>query len=351
MKFEAATIKDIAKALGISTSTVSRALRGSYEISNATKEQVLQYARSINYKPNPIALSLKTKASKSIGIIVAEIANTFFSQVINGVETVASENGYNVIIAQSLESYESEVANINFLSSRAIDGCLVSVSAETHDFFHFNELQEKGFPIVFFDRIVEELQGHTVTIDNVQATYEGTIHLLQNGYRKIAFLGVAPNLFITAKRLEGYRKALAEYSINYDESLVKYCLHDGLCYDEIEMALDELFYLSEPPDAVFASADKLTTSCMRYCGKLGIKIPGDIGLAGFSNLDITDLLYPSLTVIRQPALEMGKSAAQLLINTIEAKKPVIGFERHVLPVDLLIGESSKSRKEESLACF
>jgi len=343
MRFEAATIKDIAKALGISTSTVSRALRDSYEISETTKQLVVDYARNVNYKPNPIALSLKAKKSKSIGVIVAEISNSFFAEVINGIECAANYYGYNVIITQSFESHENEVSNASFLASGSIDGCLVSVSAETNNFSHFTDLQRRGFPLVFFDRIVENLEGHKVTIDNEEGAYEITMHLLKNNYRKIAFLANSPNLYITAKRFEGYKKALAKYNIAPDESLIKYCSHGGFYDDEVEYVLQELFNKEDKPDAVFASTDKLTISCMRYCKKNKISIPEEIGLTGFSNLSITDLLCPSLTVVKQPAQRMGKLAAQLLIKTIESKRPVIDYEDLVLPVELKIGESSRPK--------
>src|SRR6187431_5747 len=162
MKFEPVTIKDIGKALGLSTSTVSRALRGSYEISSETKKQVLEYAEKVNYRPNPIALSLKERRSSSIGVIVCEIANNFFSQIINGIDSIAYNRGYHVIISQSHESYEREVVNVQHLASRSVDGLLVSISAETSDVSHFLELHEKGLPIVFFDRITNEVNTHKV---------------------------------------------------------------------------------------------------------------------------------------------------------------------------------------------
>lgn len=343
MRFEAATIKDIAKALGISTSTVSRALRDSYEISDITKQLVVDYAKTINYKPNPIALSLKAKKSKSIGVVLPEISNNFFSQVINGIEKVASNYGYNVVITQNFENYHNEINNINFLASRSIDGCLVSVSSETEDFSHFTSLQERGLPIVFFDRIVESLEGHRVTIDNEKGAYDITIHLLKNNYRKIAFISNSPNLFITSKRFVGYKRALTEYGITVDPSFIKYCLHDGLYNDEVEYILDELFSNDNKPDALLCCTDKLTTLCMRYCKAHEMKIPDDIAITGFSNLDITDLLCPSLTVVRQPASRMGKLATQLLIRTIESKRPDIDYENIVLPVELRIGESSRQK--------
>ena len=197
MKFEAITIKDIARALGLSTSTVSRALRDSYQISPETKKLVLDYAKKINYSPNPIALSLKEKRSRSIGVIVCEIANSFFSQAINGIESIAYDRGYNVIITQSHESYEREVNDLQFLASRSIDGLLVSVSSETKDFSHLLELQNKGLPIVFFDRIVENIETHKVVVNNFKGSYDATAHLIKNGHRKIAHLTNSESLSIT----------------------------------------------------------------------------------------------------------------------------------------------------------
>src|ERR1700733_2287635 len=225
MKFEAVTIKDIAKALALSTSTVSRAVRDSYEISPETKQVVLEYARQINYRPNPIALSLKEKRSRSIGIIVCEIANSFFSQIINGIESIAYDKGYNVIIAQSHESYAREVINVQYLASRSIDGLLVSVSSETQDLDHLKNLHDRGFPIVFFDRIVDEMETHKVIVDNFKGAYDATEHLIQSGYRNIAALAGSEYLSITKERLSGYRKALEDHGLNYDESYIQHCLH------------------------------------------------------------------------------------------------------------------------------
>lgn len=340
MKFEAVTIKDIAKALGLSTSTVSRALRDSYEISPETKKAVLEYAQSINYRPNPIALSLKEKRSRSIGIIVCEIANSFFSQIINGIESIAYDRGYNVIIAQSHESYDREVINVQYLASRSIDGLLVSVSSETKDLEHLKNLHERGFPIVFFDRVVDEISTHKVIVDNVKGAYEATEHLIKAGYKRIANLAGSEYLSITKERLTGYRQALEAHGRSFDESYVQHCLHGGMVYAEVEQALDLLLKQKEKPDAIIGCADKLTTNCLRYFKKNKIKVPDDIALVGFSNLDLTDLLSPSLTVVRQPAFEMGQVSTDLLIQLIESKRPVKDFEKRVLPPQLFIREST-----------
>ncbi|MBI2272732.1 MAG: LacI family DNA-binding transcriptional regulator [Bacteroidetes bacterium] len=340
MKFEAVTIKDIAKALGLSTSTVSRALRDSYEISPETKKKVLEYSEKINYRPNPIALSLKEKRSRSIGIIVCEIANSFFSQTINGIESIAYDMGYNVIIAQSHESYEREVLNVQYLASRSIDGLLVSVSSETKDLEHLRNLHDRGFPIVFFDRVVDEMETHKVIVDNFKGAYDATMHLVQCGYRHIAALAGSEYLSITKERLGGYRKALEDSGLTYHENYVQHCLHGGMLYNEVEDSLTALLQQPQKPDAIMASADKLTTNCLRYFKKRKIRVPDDVALIGFSNLDLTDLLSPSLSVVRQPAFEMGQLSTELLIHQIESKRPVKEFEQRILPPQLFIREST-----------
>ena len=346
MKFEAVTIKDIAKALGLSTSTVSRALRDSYEISPETKQLVLDYARQINYRPNPIALSLKERRSRSIGVIISEIANSFFSQIINGIESIAYSKGYNIIISQTRESYEREVINMDFLSSRSVDGFLISVSTETKDFSHITDLFQRGLPIVFVDRMVESVDTHKVVADNFKGAYDATMHLINNGYKRIAHLANSEYLSITRERIAGYRQALADAKIEFNECYLKHCLHGGMIYDEVDNAMNGFMELKNKPDAVFSSADKLTTNCMRYCRAKKIDIPGTLAIVGFSNLDITELLSPSLTVVRQPAFEMGEVAAELLIKTIESKRPITTFETRVLPAELFIRESSAKKRKK-----
>lgn len=347
MKFEAVTIKDIARALGLSTSTVSRALRDSYEISPETKKLVLEYAEKINYHPNPIALSLKERRSRSIGVIVCEIANSYFSQVINGIESIANNNGYNVIISQSHESAEKELVNLQYLTSRSVDGLIISVSTETKDFTVFKDLHDRGMPIVFFDRIVDEIQTHKVIADNFKGAYDATSHLVQCGYKRIATVCNTVFLSIGKERLAGYKAALRDHRIEPDESLIRYCQHGGMVAAEMEEAIDELFRLKNPPDAIFASADKLTTGCLRALRSRGLSVPGDVGLVGFSNSELTELFDPSLTVVKQPAFEMGEVATNLLLELIESKRPVTDFQSRVLSTEMIIRHSTKSPKTRS----
>lgn len=331
--FEPVTLKDIAKALNLSTSTVSRALRDTHEISPETKKLVLDYAKEINYKPNPIALSLKEKRSKSIGVVVSEVANSYFSQAINGIESIAYDKGYHVIISQTHESYEREIINVNHLASRSVDGLLISVSSLTEDISHLKNLHDKGLPIVFFDRIAEEINTHKVTANNQKGAFDATEHLIKSGFKRIAHLTSSSQLSITKERLMGYKNALNANNIAVDESLIKYCPHGGMIYEEIEQAIKELINRPEKPDAIFVGGDRICNGCLTTLKKLKIS---DISLAGFSNSDVLDLFSPSLTSVRQPAFEIGQLATEMLLQLIEAKYPVQEFENKILPTDLFI---------------
>lgn len=328
------TIKDIAKALNLSPSTVSRALRDSYEISPQTKKLVLDYAAKINYQANPIARSLKEQRSYSIGIIVVEIANNFFSQVISGAESVAYDKNYQVIISQTHESAEREKLNVEYLSSRSIDGLLVALSSETDNISYFEHLRDKGFPIVFFDRIPDRIDTFKVASDGRQGAYEATKHLIMAGKKRIAHLANREQLSITKQRLQGYRDALLASGIGYDDALVKYCQYGGLHQEEIDQAVSEL--LQEEVDGVFLAGDKLTTGYLQAMAKKGMQDSlKDLSLAGFTNSNVLNLFFPNLLVVRQPAFEMGKKAAELLIKMIESKYPIDEFETVTLPVELV----------------
>lgn len=343
MKFEAVTIKDIAKALGLSTSTISRALRDSHEISAETKQLVLECAEKLNYKPNPIALSLKEKRSRSIGIVVCEIANSFFSQVINGIESIAYDRGYNVIVSQSHESYEREVVDLQFLSSRSVDGIIISLATETTDLSHIKALHDRGMPIVLFDRITEEINTHKVIVDNYRGAYDATEHLIKNGFKRIAALAGSEFLSITSERLAGYNDALKAHGLEYSKEYVQHCYYGGMVFSEVEEAVNKLLTLKKRPDAIITTSDKLTTGCLRTLKRRGISIPDEMGMIGFSNYDIAELVDPPLTVIRQPAEEMGKAATELLLQLVESKRPVKEFEKRVLTPELQVRASAVKR--------
>lgn len=334
--FEPVTIKDIAKALGLSTSTVSRALRDTHEISANTKKIVLEYAKDIGYQPNPIALSLKERRSKSIGVVVSEVANSYFSQSINGIESIAYDRGYHVIISQTHESYEREVINVQHLASRSVDGLLVSLSSQTKNIDHLTYLHERGLPIVFFDRVADQIDTHKVISNNEKGAYDATTHLIKCGYKRIAHLTSSDTLSISIERLIGYEAALKANNIALNKAYIKHCLHGGMLYNETENAIKELMALPEKPDAIFVAGDRLSTGCLSVFKNLNISVPKDMAIAGFSNSDVLDLFNPSLTSVRQPAFEIGQLATEMLLQLIEAKYPIEVFEKKVLETELQI---------------
>jgi LacI family transcriptional regulator len=346
MKVAPITIKDIAKALGVSTSTVSRALRGSHEINPETKKEILDYAERYNYRPNPIAQSLKASKSMALGVVVPEIANHFFSQAINGIEAIAYNRGYHVVITQSHESYEREINNIDHLVSRRVDGLLISLSSQTEDTSHLAALQEQGIPIVFFDRVSDNIVTHKVTADNLSGAYKITKHLINSGFKRIALITSASSLSITRERHEGYKKALAEHNIPFDADYIKSCNWGGMVQEEIEESIKELMAMEERPQAIFSASDRLTMGTVSTILRFGYKIPEDVAVAGFTNLNVAELINPSLTAVVQPAFEMGQVATELLIQLIESKRPVKQFETKKLETKLHIRNSSQPLVEK-----
>jgi len=338
--FESYTIKDIAKALGLSTSTVSRALNGSHEIGTETKRLVLEYAEKINYRPNPIALSLKEQKSHSIGVVVCEVANSYFSQAINGIESIAYNRGYHVIVTQTHESAVREEANIQHLLSRHVDGLLISLSAQTTDTTPFKYLQDKGFPIVFFDRVAADIETHKITTDNYKGAFEAVELLINEGFTNIAYLTISDNLVIMKERLAGYKAALDAYNLPFKQEYVKQCSQGGLISEDVENAVTCLLNMEDRPDAIFTASDRLTTSCLFTIKRMGLKIPADIAIAGFTNSDVAELFDPPLTVVRQPAFQIGQIATEILIKAIESKRPVTEFAAEQLQTELISRASS-----------
>ncbi len=342
--FESYTIKDIAKALGLSTSTVSRALNGSYEIGAETKKLVLEYAEKVNYRPNPIALSLKEQKSHSIGVVVCEVANTYFSQAINGIESIAYNRGYHVIITQTHESFDRECTNVKHLLSRHVDGLLVSISAETTDTSQYQYLHEKGFPIVFFDRVAADVNTHKVIANNYKGSFDAAELLINTRFKKIAHLTSSNNLSITRERFNGFKAALDKHNLDFKPGYLKHCNHGGMIQDEVEFALKELLNMDDRPEAIFVGSDRLTISCMHILKKLGIKVPDDIAIAGFTNSDVAELFDPPLTVVRQPAFQIGQLATEMLIKTIESKWPVEEFTTEQVETELIARASSQKQR-------
>ena len=274
-------------------------------------------------------------------MVVSEIANNFFSQAINGIESIAYNRGYHVIITQSHESQEREKVSIEHLAARGVDGLLISLSSESVDLSYLRELHDKGMPIVFFDRITREIETHTVVANNYQGAFHATEHLIFEGYKKIAHVTSSPYLSITRERLEGYKDALAKHNIPFNETMIRYCNHGGMIVAEIEEALSALFKNKIKPDAMFTAGDRLT---MMVWGLLKqLKLKKEIGFTGFTNSQVGHLFSPPITVVRQPAFDIGQNATEFLIQMIESKRPVTDFENKVLDTELIIRESSLRR--------
>ena len=337
---EQITIKDIAKALNLSNSTVSRALKSSYQISEATQKLVKDYAELHNYRPNILAQSLKSKKSKSIGVLFPAVANNFFAEVMNGIESIANKQNYQVIISQTHESSERELENMKHLMLRSVDGLLISFASETIDVSYIEGLLDEGFPIVFFDRVIDQVNTHRVVADNAGGAFNATSHLINKGYKRIAHITSSPNISITRERLEGYYKALQKNGIPVIENYVKYCPYGGMNDDEVEAAVNELLEMKDPPDAIVTASDRITIKCFSSLKKKGIKIPGQVALAGFSNFSAPELFEPSLTTVKQPAFEIGKTAVELLLQLIESKRPIKQSDKKILATELTIRNST-----------
>lgn len=342
--FKALTMNDIAKALNLSASTVSKALSDSYEISEKTKKLVNDYAKQNNYRPNLIAQSLKQGHSNAIGVVVASVDNPFLSQVINGIESIAYDEGYNIIFTQTHESYESEVKNVNHLAHRSVDGLLVALSTETHNIEHLKILQEQGLPIVFFDRVTNDIETHKVIVDNSDGAFNATSYLIKQNYSRIAHLTSSESTSVTRERLAGYEKALLLNNIPVDADLIRFCSSGGRDRDEVHAALDHFFEMEEPPDAIFTAFDKITTVTLSLLREMKKQVPDDVALLGFTNTVLADILNPPLTTVYQPGFEMGKEATRMLINLIKTELPVSKFETKVLATELFVRDSCPPKK-------
>lgn len=347
MKYNLVTIKDIARELGISPSTVSRALKDHPDISPETKKAVNQLATKLNYQPNIVALNLRQSKTNTIGVIIPEVVHFFFSTIISGIEDVAYRAGYNVILTQSNESQAREVTDIKALFNSRVDGMLISVSRETTDFEHIESIISKGVPIVFFDRVYNNPQLSKVIVDDFAGAKEATLHLIDQGCKRIAHIAGPPNLDISKQRLEGYKQALVEHNIKFEDDLITVC-PDGTI-DEGKIAAFKLLDLKKKPDAIFASNDPSAMGAMLALKERGLKIPKDVAVVGFSNWFFSALMEPSLTTVDQPGFEMGQEAAKLLIRQIEKKgkdkeDTEIQSETKILKTRLIVRDSSRKSK-------
>jgi LacI family transcriptional regulator len=332
------TIKDIARELGISPSTVSKALKGHPDISPETKKAVRELVEKWNYKPDPIAISLKSGLSKTIGVIVPEIVHYFFSTVISGIEDLAYDSGYHVMFCQSNESYEREVKAVETLLSSRVDGILVSLSKVTENYDHFRAIIRAGMPLVFFDRICDELETDRVIVDDESGAYEATRHLIETGCRNLVHLSGPPNLLIGKNRMNGFARALKEYNFeNIDENIIR-------CdtADEAKLIVPEILKRPFPPDGIFAVNDLTAAEAMKITKHSGFRVPDDISIVGFTSGIMSDLTDPPLTSVEQHGYTMGREAIRIMIDRLE-KKGTETFETKVIKTELVVKGSTRKK--------
>ncbi len=339
MRSAQVTIKDIAEKLNISPSTVSRALKDHPDISEATKKAVKALAEELNYEPNAIALSLLSSRSNNIGLIIPEIVHYFFSQVISGIEDVANDAGYHIIICQSNESYSREVRNVQALLSSRIEGLLLSVSKETRNLDHLNNLQKKNIPIIFFDRVPFNYKADHVVINDFKGAYMAVKHLIKQGCRHIAHLGTSKDMGIGRERYNGYIQALKDQNLPVNEDLIFECD----TYKAARLVTRKLVHGSHPVDGIFAVNDRTAIGALQTAKECGIKIPKEMAIVGFSNGIYSNMTDPPLTTVEQYGYKMGQDAMNMLLDRLFAKENYPAVRKVIEPELIIRGSSSERR--------
>lgn len=330
-----ATIKDIAQALNISTSTVSRALGDHWDVNPETKKAVLEVAERLNYRPNPISLSLRSRHSYTIGVVIPEFVNSYFAEILLGIQSVLFPKGYNILVAQSNESADIEEKNIRLFESNMVDGILISVSKDSYDTAVYERFIEKDIPMVFFNRVPENISAPKVIIDDRTWAFHATEHLIEQGCRRIAHFAGSKNLSVSRERRHGYISALKKHGLTVDENLI---IETGVQMETGSLGALKLLQMDPLPDGLFAVTDPVAIGAMKVLMKNGIRIPEDIAVAGFTESPYSTIIEPNLTTVRQPTFEMGSTAANLLLEQISESKAAI--KTIILDASLKIRESS-----------
>ena len=333
-------LKKLAEELGLSISSVSKALRDSYEISGETKKRVMEMAEKLNYQPNPFARGLRKRKSITIAVVIPEIANNFFALAMDGIQLIAQEKGYHVLTYLTHEDALNEESTVKHLQGGRVDGVLMSLCGDSKSIEHLLALNETGVPVVFFDRVPATRECPTVTTDDFESGFNATEHLINAGCSRIGYLRVSGHLSITQKRMDGYLAALKKNKLPVDPKLIVDCTNDNLANVEL---LKGLLKMKNRPDGIFASVEKLAISTYYACNELKIKIPQQLKIISFSNLRTASLLSPSLSTITQPAFEIGKESATVLFQMIEKKNFNNRIEHVVMKSNLIERNSSKMK--------
>ncbi len=333
-------LKELSKRLNLSISTVSRALRDSPEISEATKEKVQKKAEELNYQANPFASNLRNQKSNTIAVIIPEIANNFFSSAINGAESYAQEKGYHVLIYQTHEELGREIAISKHLLNGRVDGILISLTKETFDTSHLKSLIDRKIPLVFFDRVAENLVAPKITTDDFESAFKGAEHLIKNGCVRISFIGISEVLAINNNRLGGCLAAMQKHKINIDKSILITCDEDKV---KNKIKIKKLLSRPNRPDAIFACVEEIAIATYEVCEEIKLSIPKDIKLISYSNLNTSEILKSSLTSITQPAYEIGREASSELFKLIDNKEITYSTNKNiVLKSTLVVRNSTKN---------
>ncbi len=341
MKKEKTTIHDIAKKLNITASTVSRALNDNPRISDATKKAVQKAAQKLNYHPNQIAAALRNGKSNIIGVIVPTVDRSFFSSVVRGIEEIANQAKYNVMICQSYDDYEKEVATVEALLRSRVDGIIASFAKQTRDFDHFLKAKERGIPVVLFDRSNDELEVSHVVVDDYLGAFKATEHLIQQGCKRIGHLAGSQRISIYKDRLRGYKDALIAHKQQFLESLV---IESNLQLEDGRDSMTQLLQHNEIPDGLFSASAYGVLGALQVLKEKNFKVPEEVALVGFSNEPYTSFTEPSITTIEQHSLRMGNAAAAIFLEEVMDDDKKFIPQKIVLKPELIIRQSSMRKK-------
>jgi LacI family transcriptional regulator len=332
------TIYDLAKKLNISIATVSRALKDDPVVSKKTKKRIADLAQEMGYRSNHFARNLRSQKTNTIGVIIPMLNSNFQSTVVAGIESVANNAGYNLIITQSYESAEKEISGAKTMFNNRIDGLLVSVAYGTESTAHFDQFIKKQIPLIFFDRVIEDLHCTNVLINNRQAGYDATKHLIEQGCKRIVHITATPKRNVYADRLKGYKDALREHNMEFNK---EYVIISNLSQADGSIAAKQILQMNPLPDGVFVSNDNFAVGCMLALKKAGIRIPEDIAFVGFNNDPISQVVEPNLTTVNNPGYEIGRMAAHNLIDHLSGKTNIAATNTITLRSELIVRESSK----------
>lgn len=340
MSSKKTTIYDIAKELDITASTVSRALNDHPNVKDSTKQLVIEQAKKMNYQPNSIAAALRKGKSNIIGVIVPNADRNFFASVIRGIEEVANDAGYNILICQSNESVEKERSNISTLLEAQVDGILASYAKETTDFDHYQEIINRDVPLILFDRVNDNLDVGSVVVDDYLGAFKATEHLIEQGCRRIVHFSGPQNLNIYKERRRGYQEALEKHNIPVDEDLI---LQSNLLLEDGYELAKKLLEFDELPDAIFSASDFSAVGAMEVLKEQGIEIPDQVAIVGFSNEQFTSFVDPGLSTVDQQSKQMGMFTARLFLDYMDGKIATATAPKTVLNPELIIRGSSQKK--------